>query len=149
MKLKICSFLFFVVLLSSCSKDQLEVDNAIIEAYLAEHNIQAKAHPSGIYYALKQEGIGEQYPNLSSDVTIEYKGYLTNHTIFDEVLTGNERTIHMGDLVEGLQESISLLKKQGAGLFLIPSDLAYHSTVRAGIPSHAVLIFEIKLVDFN
>lgn len=149
MKLRIFYFLLSVLMLSSCSKDQLEVDQSIIESYLTEHNLEAEAHPSGLYYVLKKEGMGERYPDVNSEVTIEYKGYLTDNTVFDEANAGDEITVYMGDLVEGLQESIALLKEGGTGIFLMPSELGYSHTVRAGIPSHSVLIFEIKLVDIE
>jgi FKBP-type peptidyl-prolyl cis-trans isomerase FkpA len=142
-------FLFLGLVLSSCSKDdnQAEMDQQVILDYITENNIDAIAHPSGLHYAVTTEGTGSSSPSIFSEVQVEYKGYLADGTIFDE----SEAPVifDLGMLIEGWQIGIPLLKKGGEGLFLIPSELGYGSNARAGIPSNSVLIFEIKLIDFN
>jgi FKBP-type peptidyl-prolyl cis-trans isomerase len=42
---------------------------------------------------------------------------------------------------------IPFFKEGGSGKLLIPSELAYGSSPRSGIPANSVLIFDIHLID--
>jgi FKBP-type peptidyl-prolyl cis-trans isomerase FkpA len=137
--------LAFTSLLFWSCKDKSDMDK--IEAYLADNNLTATATASGLYYIITQEGTGD-HPNLLSSVTVRYKGYLLDGTVFDQT-TGNQTvTFPLANLIQGWQEGIPLLKKGGKGTFFCPSDLGYGSQQVGSIPPNSVLIFEIELVDF-
>lgn len=130
------------------SVNQAEVDKEIIEQYIADNNLNATEHPSGLFYVIEEPGSGGS-PDLNDDVTVEYKGYLTNGAVFDETQANQPRSFPLGNLIPGWQIGIPLLQKNGEGLFLIPSELGYGDRALPGIPANSVLIFEIKLVDYN
>lgn len=142
--------LFFIV---SCKKDlspeeQLQKDIGLIRQYLADNNLKADSTGSGLYYIITKEGTGDN-PPASSTVTVKYKGYLLDGTVFDETSGSSTATFPLFNLIQGWQEGIPLLKKDGKGTFLIPSYLGYGSSPVGSIPANSVLIFEIELVKFQ
>jgi FKBP-type peptidyl-prolyl cis-trans isomerase FkpA len=81
-----------------------------------------------------------------STVTVAYKGYLTDGTVFDES-DSNGITFSLRNVIQGWQEGIPLFKEGGSGMLLIPSALGYGSSSQGQIPANSVLIFEITLID--
>jgi FKBP-type peptidyl-prolyl cis-trans isomerase FkpA len=150
--------LLLLVIVIACSKGddsgqaeqaQLEKDVQIIEAYLTSRGLTASATASGLHYIIDEPGEGE-HPTLASRVTVHYRGYLTNNILFDES-KGAPITFPLAGVIKGWQEGIPLFKKGGKGMLLLPSKLGYGASPPPGskIPAHAVLIFEVELVDFE
>ncbi len=137
-------------LLLSCTKKddsaekQAELDEQIIQDYLAEHNLTAERHASGIYYKITTYGAGE-HPTPNSTVEVFYKGYLTNGNIFDKT-DGAPRIFPLSNLIEGWKIAMPLLQAGGSGTFFIPSALGYPNGSN-NIPPHSVIIFDIDLVS--
>jgi len=128
-------------------EEQLEIDIQKIKDYLAANNLTATETPSGLHYIITQEGTGGN-PNLQSNVTVKYKGYLLDGMVFDQTTGSATATFPLANLIEAWQEGIPLLKKGGKGTFFSPSALAYGPNGVSGIPGNSVLIFEIELVNF-
>ncbi|MCB0526513.1 MAG: FKBP-type peptidyl-prolyl cis-trans isomerase [Lewinellaceae bacterium] len=118
-----------------------------IEDYLQTNNLEATATGSGLYYIIEQEGTGG-HPNLQSNVTVRYKGYLLDGTVFDQTPGSQTISFKLTEVIKGWQEAVPLLQKGGKGTFLIPSDLGYGSQRAGIIPPNSVLIFDIELVNF-
>ena len=123
----------------------LKIDDEIIQNYLAEHNIDATKPSSGIYYRITGEGNGK-HPNSSSIVRVNYKGYLTDGSVFDE---SNSIEFPLSGVIDGWKIGIPLIDKGGSGQLFIPSPYGYGFQARPGIPSNSVLIFEVDLLDFH
>lgn len=144
-------FSFILILTaSSCEKDNIDrvaIDQEIIEQYLADNNIPAQKHESGIYYLIENQGSGGS-PTYTSEIVVKYKGYLTDGTIFDQT-NGTSANFNLANLIVGWQIGIPLLEKGGKGTFFIPSYLGYGRFPPSGIPENAVLIFDIELIDFG
>ena len=128
-------------------EEQYYEDVKIIEQYLADNNLTADSTASGLRYIITKEGSGG-HPNLQSTVTVKYKGYLTDGTVFDQTTGSETAKFPLSNLIPGWQECIPLLKKGGEGTFLLPSYLAYGPSGSGSIPPNTVLIFDIVLVDF-
>ncbi len=127
-------------------QEQLKIDVKKIEDYLADNNLVAQSTASGLHYIIEEPGSGGS-PNLSSTVTVKYKGYLLNGNVFDQ--SGNNSvTFPLSNLILGWQEGIPLLQKGGKGQFFIPSALGYGRSGSGSIPGNSVLIFDIELVSF-
>lgn len=125
--------------------DRVAVDDQLILDYLSANNITATKHESGLYYTIEEEGSGS-HPTASSIVSVDYKGYLLDGTVFEEnTINGYS----LSNFITGWKIGIPLLKKDGSGTFYIPSYYAYGSTSTGSIPSNSVLIFEIALNDFK
>lgn len=141
-------FLIIVtVFLVSCNKTkkQAKEDEEIIANYIAEHNLDATKTESGLYYVVNEEGVGE-HPTINSEVTVAYKGYLTDQTVFDESDTTGI-TFSLTSVIEGWQEGIPYFKPGGRGILLIPSTLGYGRRTQTNIPANSVLIFDIHLIE--
>lgn len=140
-----------MILLLSCGKEdnsQAEADDRIIQDYLAENNIEATKHSSGLYYIITTEGTGNN-PNSNSKVTVKYKGKLTDETVFDQTSGSSTATFGLTSLIEGWKIGIPLLKSGGKGTFFLPSVLGYGNNATPTIPANSVLIFDIELVSFQ
>jgi len=119
-----------------------------IEDYMSKNNIKnAIKTPEGMYVVIEKEGTKEK-PTLSNSVTIFYKGYLLDNTVFDQ--TENEtRTFPLNGLVAGWQIGIPYIGKGGKCKLIIPPHLGYGSVASGPIPANSVLVFDIELEDFK
>lgn len=111
--------------------------------YITKNNLDATRSSTGLYYVIEKEGTGE-YPNVNSDVTVNYKGYYTNEKVFDQ---NDNITFNLQQVVSGWTEGITYFKKDGSGILLVPSKLGYGYDDYRGIPGGSVLIFDIDLLD--
>ncbi|MEN2486898.1 FKBP-type peptidyl-prolyl cis-trans isomerase [Flavobacterium sp. B11] len=119
-----------------------------ITEYLAKNNLTAQKTNTGLHYIIKEAGTGKQ-PTLQSNVTVTYKGTLTNGTVFDQTTTDAGVTFPLNKLILGWQEGLPLLKEGGSASLFIPAHLGYGSNKVQNIPAGSVLIFEIKLISVN
>ncbi|MBI1228360.1 MAG: peptidylprolyl isomerase [Bacteroidetes bacterium] len=145
-------FLFGLVSLQSCIPDPVSTDEQRakdikkIEQYLEDNNLVAQSTASGLHYIIEEPGTGGN-PNINSQVTVKYKGYLLSGDVFDE--TGDTPvTFALKNLILGWQEGIPLLQKGGKGTFFLTSELGYGRNGAGSIPGNSPLIFEIELVNF-
>jgi FKBP-type peptidyl-prolyl cis-trans isomerase FkpA len=134
-------------------KNQQSIDQQTIENYISAHHLNAIAEPGGLYYVPVSNGSGGLATN-ASQVTVTYKGYLTNDSVFQ---TSNVPfTTALYNTIQGWQEGIPLMQKGGRCTLLIPSALGYGTQGQAavppstvGIPPNSVLIFDIYLLNFQ
>ena len=145
------------VIVNGCKKEedtlspseQFALDIMIIEEYIADNNLQMEKTSSGLYYSITEEGTGD-HPVPGDTVTVKYKGYLTDGTVFDQTSPANVLTWPLNDFIQGWVEGIPLLKSGGGkGKFIIPSQLGYGPNPNGGIPANSVLIFDVTLIDIN
>jgi len=149
MKTKLPLYLSIFLFISCSKKDtnfepQTEAD---ILQYIEDNNLSTTKSNSGLYYIINNEGTGTR-PTSSSNVTVAYKGYFLNGTVFDQ---SNSSGISFGlnQVISGWTEGIQLFKEGGEGLLIVPSNLGYGANGRSGIPGGAVLVFDIKLISVN
>ena len=107
---------------------------------------------SGLYYKINKVGGGSK-PSIGQTVSVHYKGTLLDKTEFDSSFKRNtpiEFTLGVGQVIQGWDEGIMLLKKGSSATLIIPPELAYGSSGAGGvIPPNATLIFEVELVDIK
>ena len=147
----IAGLLLSIGLLAGCSKEeefvsaqeQLAIDLVIIDQYLADNNITAIKHESGLRYTMDVEGTGSM-PTLSSTVKVKYEGrFMSNEEIFD---TNEALEFTLAGVINGWKIGIPLFSEGGRGTLYIPSGHAYGRNGRSGIPGNAILIFDIELL---
>ncbi|MDM8158766.1 FKBP-type peptidyl-prolyl cis-trans isomerase [Labilibaculum sp. K2S] len=136
------------VFLVSCSgsddeKDYRAENEEEIAAYVLANNLAAEKTASGLYYVIEEEGTGAQVTS-SSNVTITYKGYYTNGTVFEDSKE-NLVSFNLQGVIHGWTEGLTHFKEGGKGMLLIPAHLGYGSKDYNGIPGGSVLIFEIEV----
>ena len=150
---KFIAFALLIVIAASCTQDDEvdygPIDQKIIEDYIAEHEITgAQSTSSGLYYVIQNPGAAT-HPTIKSTVWVNYKGYLTDGTVFDSSYPkGKPADLELSSVVAGWQEGLPLIGVGGKIQLFVPSELAYGTTGKNSIPPNTVLIFDIELVDF-
>ncbi|WP_372645982.1 FKBP-type peptidyl-prolyl cis-trans isomerase [Ancylomarina sp.] len=150
--MKYTFLILIITLFASCNSDFEEtipkdytVENeAEIKKYITDNELVAQKTESGLFYVIEEPGTGLQ-PTASSDVTVAYKGYYTNKSVFDES-DENGISFPLNGVIAGWTEGIPYFKEGGKGKLLIPSHLAYGPYGNSRIPGGAVLIFDINLI---
>ena len=159
--MKYAFYLVTAVFLISCAKEeelpgpafgpQSEAD---IIAYIDENNIDATRTESGLYVIIHEPGTGDQ-PTATDDVTVVYKGYFLNGSVFDPGRSTGS-TFNLQQVIKGWTEGMQLFKEGGKGTLIIPSELGYGPdhlrdpyTKQVIIPGGAVLVFDIELLMVN
>jgi FKBP-type peptidyl-prolyl cis-trans isomerase FkpA len=143
--------LFVLMGAGACKKDRIdqgEIDRQLIKDYLAANNLNAEERPSGLFYIITREGEGE-HPDDNSTVTVRYRGYLLNGTVFDQTSDDETISLPLNNLIDGWRIGIPLMKKGGEATLLLPSALGYGPIALGIIPANSVLVFDIDLVDFT
>jgi len=91
---------------------------------------------------------------VGSQVTVIYKGWLTNGTLFDESKVGSDGKVQAFSFVEGQHQVIpgweSALdgaKVGGVRLLVVPPAVGYGAQGQGPIPGNAVLIFQVQVVQ--
>jgi FKBP-type peptidyl-prolyl cis-trans isomerase FkpA len=121
-----------------------------LKAYLDSMGIKATLSTKGFYYSVSQGGSGMN-PGQCSQITVGYKGWLTNGNSFDQqasiVFTS------LGSLIDGWRDGIPLIRQGGDIKLYIPPSLGYGSkgiTDNSGnivVPPNSIIIFDISLLD--
>ena len=105
---------------------------------------------SGLRYKFIQRGEGKK-AEKGKIVSVHYSGKLENGKEFDSSYPRKkpiEFPLGQGNVIEGWDEGIALLRVGDKARFVIPSDLAYGSRGAGGaIPPNATLIFDVELMD--
>jgi FKBP-type peptidyl-prolyl cis-trans isomerase len=149
--------IFCVLFITSCSSDKTNSvssepidytaqNEAEIVAYIAENELTATKSDSGLYYVIDEQGTGEK-PTGASNVTVAYKGYFLDGTVFDENAEGYNTDLTY--VIKGWSEGLTYFNEGGSGILLIPAHLGYGSYDYSTIPGGSVLIFDIELLEVN
>jgi len=121
-----------------------------LKSYLDSAGITAKKDWRGFYYSILSAGTGDS-AKPCSQITVSYKGWLTNGKIFDQ--QSNAVFTSLGSLIDGWREGMPLIRKGGRILLYIPPSLGYgpkNLTDNAGntvVPPNSIIIFDINLVN--
>ena len=115
------------------------------------------------YYVLElKEGLGNQ-PHFTDQVRVNYEGFLTDNTIFDESVTsadidlafsivGWNRVLSDFKTADGYsinQDGTVSFSNYGLGVMFLPSGLSYFDSAAPGIPSYSCLIFKFELHQYK
>jgi FKBP-type peptidyl-prolyl cis-trans isomerase len=135
-------------------EEQFDEDKWAIHEYCMANKIKTKRTRGGVSYSITKKGKGD-YPGKGDQVTIQYKGYLVDGTLFEK---NTEKapfsfTLGGGKVIKGLEEAIPLFNKGAEGWILIPSKLAYGpmpiEEEDISIPANSILVFKVKMLDIQ
>ena len=113
-----------------------------VQNYLISKSITATQHCSGLFYKIDTLGTGS-IPGVCSSVTVNYKGTLTDGTVFDQQ---NNSVFFLGGVITGWKNGIPLIKSGGHIHLYIPPSLGYGNQQAGSVPPNSILIFDIALV---
>lgn len=125
------------------------VNRATSEAFLAENAARdsVETTASGLQYKIVREGEGES-PSLGDTVTVNYRGTLPDSTEFDSSYRrGRPARFVVGEVVEGWNEALQMMKPGAQWTLYIPSELAYGEQAPPQIGPNQALVFEVELLD--
>lgn len=158
-------FLLTVIIgLSACIKEQadpfeaakiqLGKDEEIIKKFIADNNIPAVRHESGLYYQIIKSGSGNHVYSGNSSLSVNYLGKLLSGNVFDSTEPNKQFKFVLGDrIIDGWKIGVPLIQKGGKIRLLIPSGYAYgtqdkkDNQGRVTIPANSILDFEIEIID--
>jgi FKBP-type peptidyl-prolyl cis-trans isomerase FkpA len=101
-----------------------------------------------LFYTIETLGTGG-HPISSSTVTVTYKGYLLDGSVFDSTERGKSVSFALRQVISGWQEGIPKFQKGGKGKLIIPSNMAYGRQSQPGIPKNSILVFDVALLDWE
>ncbi len=131
-------------------RDQSDIDEDILAAYLQENSITAERDDSGLYYQIVEAGEGD-YVSDNAIIDVSYKGTFLDGEEFD---AGTLSKYPLSKLIEAWRVGLPKLQKGSKAIFYCPSQMCYGSTPRydnngnVTIPGNSILIFEITVVNF-
>ncbi|MCB0491823.1 MAG: FKBP-type peptidyl-prolyl cis-trans isomerase [Cyclobacteriaceae bacterium] len=147
------------------TSEQLAVDIALIDSYLAESNTEVQTTESGLRYMFTKEGSGANAAP-GNEVSIHYAGYLLDGTLFDSSIESVAKANNAytpgrpyepltlqagsGQVISGWEEAILLMNKGSKMRVWIPSTLAYGPRQRSEvIKPNSVLVFDMEMIDIK
>jgi FKBP-type peptidyl-prolyl cis-trans isomerase len=133
--------------LQAMAEKNLPASKAFLEANRKKEGV--KALPSGLQYKVLREGSGKT-PKATDEVTVNYRGTLTDGTEFDSSYSrGTPLTIKVDGVIRGWSEALQLMKEGSRWQLFIPPDLAYGERGMSRIPPNSALIFEVELISIK
>ena len=122
------------------------------EQFLADNAKKegVKTTASGLQYEVIKAADGPK-PAATDEVTVHYKGTLTNGEEFDSSYSRNEPAkFPLNGVIAGWTEGVQLMSKGSKFKFVIPGKLAYGEQGRPPqIGSNETLVFEIELLGIT
>ena len=145
------------------NKGKIIEDGATIDAYLAENNLEAQVHESGLRYSTISAGTGENAVP-GNVVRVNYTGRILNGTLFDSSIEETVKAegqynpgrtyepyqfqLGAASVIQGWDSGIALVNKGAKAILYVPSSLAYGENAGSGvIGPDEILIFEVELVE--
>jgi peptidylprolyl isomerase/FKBP-type peptidyl-prolyl cis-trans isomerase FklB len=136
---------------SACQRGPEPMEPAEAQAYLARNKaapgVQTTA--SGLQYKVVRSGPATGIrPRLGDAVKVHYEGKLVSGEVFDSSYErGTPQVFTVGDLVEGWNEALQLMRPGDEWLLTVPPELGYGADGAGGvIPGGAVLIFRMEML---
>jgi len=83
-------------------------------------------------------------------VTLSYRGWLTNGTLFDDSYVRHQLltfTVGQHKVIPGFEEAIVGMKAGGKRRMIIPPDLGYGNQATGPIPANSLLVFDVELLE--
>jgi FKBP-type peptidyl-prolyl cis-trans isomerase FkpA len=156
--------IFTGIFVAGCKKEptplsfyeQYKIDSVIIQNYITENQLEAfdveyNSQATGVYCVILEEGTEETdlSPGISSDVTVKYRGYLVNGSVFDQTEEGDSLSFNLGGTISGWRIGFTALSKGDKARLIIPSFYGYGTVSKKNIPANSVLLFDVELLNFS
>jgi FKBP-type peptidyl-prolyl cis-trans isomerase len=145
------------VALTSCLGEsdyerQVKIDDKIISDYLAENDIQAQKHASGLYYKVITENSTGTALTKNDVVSFYYSiskldGTLLESINKDEYAPAQVKLLTYTIIPEGLDYGIDLMRVGEKFRFYVPSYLAYGSYSCSDFSANTNFIIDIEVTD--
>jgi FKBP-type peptidyl-prolyl cis-trans isomerase FklB len=139
-------------LLNVLEKKKFEGAIAEADKYLSDNKQKSgiTTLPSGLQFEVLAPGTGAK-PLVTDEVTVHYKGTLTNGKQFDSSYDRGEPTsFALNQVIPGWTEGLQQMNIGSKYRFFIPYALAYGERgAGKDIPPYSTLIFEVELIKIG
>jgi FKBP-type peptidyl-prolyl cis-trans isomerase FkpA len=131
--------------------EQQELNQVIANLEKANYNVDTT--DLGVYYVMSKSGTGP-LPFKGDTCYLIYTGFFLDGIIFDMSADHFQDSIWQiiykeENLIPGFVDAIGLLNKGAEADVIIPSELAYGSQGKIGIPPYTPLVFSLKMRDLK
>lgn len=131
-------------------------DDQTLQDYFKQNNLAPQKTASGLYYVMGKPGAGET-PKRGQVVTVNYTGRTLDGNVFDsntdpkfQHVEPFKFILNAGQVIQGWDEGVSLVKKGGSIKLYIPSGLAYGpASPNPGIPANSILTFDVEVLNIE
>ena len=136
---------------------QLATDDKLLQDYFTKNNIKAEKTSSGYYFSIHNPEDGPQI-SIGQTVSMKYTGRTLDDKPFDsniDTAIGHHGTepltfkVGSKQMIQGVDEGITLFKKGAKGTLYLPSILGYGEQAGKNIGANKVLIFDIEITDVH
>ncbi len=104
--------------------------------------------PSGLQYRVLKSGSGKSPTSGEDIVTVTYKGWLIDGTVFDQTEPGKTASFPAGHLIPGWVEALKRMKEGDHWQLVIPAELGYGAEGAGNsIPPNQTLVFDMELIS--
>jgi peptidylprolyl isomerase len=134
---------------SSREKAALEANRKDVLDLIAKKWPTAAKSDSGVYYVITKAGSGVSV-KIGQTLTMKYKGYLLNGTVFDDsdMHAPLEFQVGRGQLIPGFDSQALEMKVNERRTIIIPPELAYGAAGAPGaIPGNSFIAFDLELLS--
>jgi len=122
-------------------------DRERIENYIRRKGLDMTMTPSGLWYAIDEEGSGEQVKDGTA-VVYDYECELLDGTLVYSSKDAGPASVKIGrsDIASGLDEGLRLVRKGSKATFIMPGYLGFGLMGDGNkIPSRAVIVYKINV----
>jgi peptidylprolyl isomerase len=106
----------------------------------------AKKTSTGLAYKVLTPGTGKKHPSASSQVTVNYSGWKTDGSNFDNSqMHGGPATFPLNQVIKGWTEGVQLMVEGEKTRFWIPEEIAYGGRREP----KGMLVFDIELLKIQ
>lgn len=129
---------------STYTEKEKEAFSSKAVAYAEKHHWKFTTQ-DGVAIELLEQGTGNEKIQLGSEISISYKGTLSNGTVFDQTEPGKPLVSKLDGLIQGFQYAL-LNQVAGTKMRLaIPPQHGYGDKKFEKIPENSLLIFELTI----
>ena len=127
------------------------------DAFLAQNKAKAgvQSLPGGVQYRVLEAGSGAK-PNQASEVTLQYKGALTDGRVFVDTFSPQPgqttapapMAIKVSEIpLVGLRDALLQMPAGARWEVVLPADKAYGNTPQSPVGANQAVVFDVKLIS--
>ena len=127
------------------------------DAFLAQNKAKAgvQSLPGGVQYRVLEAGSGAK-PNQASEVTLQYKGALTDGRVFVDTFSPQQgqttapapMAIKVSEIpLVGLRDALLQMPAGARWEVVLPADKAYGNTPQSPVGPNQAVVFDVKLIS--
>jgi FKBP-type peptidyl-prolyl cis-trans isomerase FkpA len=129
-----------------------DYEKVILQQYISEKKIEVKPTESGLVYLPISNGNGSNI-EIGDTIEIHYEGIFLNGKYFDSTKRRKQPFVFVYgtemQVIEGLEEGLSLMHDGEKALFIVPSNLAFGASGSSTgiVPPFTSIIFEVEVLS--